>query len=248
MRAIAIIPARGGSKRIPRKNLRPLCGVPLVAWSIRAARDSKLISEVYVSTDDLEIATVAKQYGAEVVMRPPEISGDDARIEDALLHAVHVIVEGQLRNAKTSAEIQAAGERPDVVVTLQPTSPFRAEGLIDQCIRRLEERSYINAAITVRRAGVTWWEEYDYGPGGSRLVHQFGDRIIPQSQDWQIHHERWSEDGSVFATRFWALKRKRDRRCGPVSLVVNDLSPDIDTAEDWKLAEAFLRAREEVPA
>jgi CMP-N,N'-diacetyllegionaminic acid synthase len=248
MKAIAIIPARGGSRRLPRKNVRPLCGVPLVAWSIRAAQDAKLVSEVYVSTDDLEIAMEAERYGAEVVMRPPEISGDEARIEDALLHAVHVVVEARIRAGKTAEEIKAATIRPDVVVTLQPTSPFRAEGLIDQCISRLQERAHINTALTVRRAGVTWWEEYDYGPGGSRLVHQFGDRPIPQSQDWQIHHERWSEDGSVFATRYWPLKESRDRRKGPVSLVVNDMSPDIDTAEDWKLAEAFLRAREEVPA
>lgn len=233
MKAIAIIPARGGSKRLPRKNLRPLCGVPLVAWSIRAARDARMVSEVYVSTDDLEIAMEAERYGAKAVMRPPEISGDDARIEDALRHVLKMAVQ----------------EQPDVVVTLQPTSPIRAEGLIDRCVIALRDSPSLNSTFTVRPAGVTWWQEYlESGRERYRWTNQFRSALVPQSQAWDITQERFSEDGSVFACRTICVTVGSDRRTAPVLPIVNEWSPDIDTAEDWKLAEAFLRAREEVPA
>jgi CMP-N,N'-diacetyllegionaminic acid synthase len=232
LKAIAIIPARGGSKRLPRKNLRPLCGVPLIAWSIRAAREAKLLSEVYVSTDDLEIATEAHKYGAEVVMRPPEISGDESRIEDALRH---VLLSGI--------------ERPDVVVTLQPTSPVRPEGLVDRCISALRDSPDLKSTLTVRPAGVTWWQEYmESGRLRFRWTNQFRTALIPQSQAWDITQERFSEDGSVFACRTECVLVGSDRRGAPVLPIVNDWSPDIDEESDLRLAETLLRAREEVPA
>lgn len=229
LKAIAIIPARGGSKRLARKNLRPLCGVPLVAWSIRSARDAQLVSDVYVSTDCLEIAMEAKRYGAEVVMRPPEISGDSDRIEAALLHVMESVTA-------------------DIVVTLQPTSPLREPGLIDRCIQRLIDVPQLRSVLTVRPAGVTWWQQMDYSVSAPRWVHQFGGMQIPQSQYWQPDVRRFSEDGSVFATHAHALRTRHDRRCRPVDLIVNEWSPDIDEESDLRLAESVLRAREGVPA
>jgi CMP-N,N'-diacetyllegionaminic acid synthase len=228
VKAVAIIPARGGSKRLPRKNLRPLCGVPLIAWSIRAARDARLVSEVYVSTDDLEIATEAKRYGAEVVMRPAFMANDRSAIEEALYHAV-----------------ETTGCQPDMVVTLQPTSPMRAEGLIDRCIRKLAACPTLNSVLTVVPAGVVWRMEQGDKP---HWVTQFGERKIPQSQRWTTADERYSEDGSVFVTRWSALRTKLDRRCLPTLPIVNEWSPDIDEESDLRLAETLLRAREEVPA
>ena len=110
--AIALIPARGGSKRIPRKNLLPLAGLPLVAHSIRHAIAAHAVSEVYVSTDDPEIADVARTFGAEVVMRPTELAGDQATSESALLHAL----DDRARRGLPD---------PELVVFLQPTSPVR---------------------------------------------------------------------------------------------------------------------------
>ncbi len=225
---------------MPRKNLRPLCGVPLLAWTIRAGREAKLLSEVYVSTDDLEIATEAKRYGAEVIMRPPDMARDDSPIERCLQQV--------LSELNAQREQGTLPSYPDVVVTLQPTSPIRAEGLIDRAVTMLRDRPSLNSVLTVRPAGVTWWQEYDYGPQGTQWVHQFGVAPIPQSQDWQPHHERFSEDGSVFATRTSALLRTGNRRCSPMAPLVNDWSPDIDEESDLRLAETLLRAREEVPA
>jgi len=114
---LALIPARGGSKGIPRKNLRPLLGKPLLAWSIEAAKNSKLVDVIAVSTEDPEIAAVARRYGAEVIDRPKELASDEADTLPVLQHAL------QSRPA-------------DTLVLLQPTSPVRDAGLIDRCIEQ----------------------------------------------------------------------------------------------------------------
>jgi N-acylneuraminate cytidylyltransferase len=127
MKYLAIIPARGGSKGIPRKNIRPLAGKPLLAYNIEAARNSRYIQRVVVSTDDPEIARVAQQYGAEVVWRPAEISGDTASSESALLHTL-----ATLREQESYA--------PDVLVFLQCTSPLTLAEDIDGVITALLEQ------------------------------------------------------------------------------------------------------------
>ena len=114
---LAVIPARGGSKGIPRKNIRPIAGKPLLAWTIEAAQSSKLLSRYVVSTEDREIASVARSYGADVLERPKELAGDKASTLDVLQHVI--------------AEIPA-----QTVVLLQGTSPIRDPGLIDRCIER----------------------------------------------------------------------------------------------------------------
>ncbi|MDD1665535.1 MAG: acylneuraminate cytidylyltransferase family protein [Methanomicrobiales archaeon] len=114
---LGITPARGGSKGIPRKNLRPLCGKPLLAWTIEAALGSRLLNRYIVSTEDPEIAAVSQAYGAGVLHRPAHLATDEATTLSVLQHAIQ--------------EIPA-----DIVVLLQCTSPVRDEGLIDRCIER----------------------------------------------------------------------------------------------------------------
>jgi CMP-N-acetylneuraminic acid synthetase len=114
---LGIIPARGGSKGVPGKNLKRLCGKPLVAWTIEAAKKSKLLDKYVVSTDDEEIAKVSKKYGAGVIHRPPELARDETPILPVLQDALKKI-------------------DADVVVLLNPTSPIRNPDLIDHCIRR----------------------------------------------------------------------------------------------------------------
>jgi CMP-N-acetylneuraminic acid synthetase len=117
---LGLIPARGGSKAIPRKNLRLLAGKPLIAWTIEAARASRRLDRVVVSTEDAEIAAVAQQCGAEVCHRPPRLARDDTPMLQVLQHAL---------------ERMAA----EVVVLLQPTSPIRDPDLIDRCVQRFLE-------------------------------------------------------------------------------------------------------------
>jgi CMP-N-acetylneuraminic acid synthetase len=117
---LGITPARGGSKGVPRKNVRPLLGRPLIAWTIEAAQASQRIDRYLVSTEDEEIAAVARSLGAEVLVRPAALATDEADTLPVLQHAL--------------AEVPA-----DVVVLLQATSPVRDAGLVDRCIAQFDE-------------------------------------------------------------------------------------------------------------
>lgn len=229
MNVTAIIPARGGSKRLPGKNLADCAGKPLLYWSIKAAQESKTINRVVVSSDSEQILDLARVYGAETVLRPEAISGDSARIEDALTHAL-------------------GDDRPGYVVTVQPTCPMRPQRLIDACVLALQNHPRCNSVVTVRSVGVTWWQQTGETSTEWEWVNQFGRRVIPQSQHWELHHPRFAEDGSVFVTRTQALLSKNDRRAGPVLPYVTDGCVDVDTAADLLAAEAQIRAREAVPA
>ena len=124
---LGVIPARGGSKGIPRKNIKMIAGKPLIVWTIEAAKRSKLMDRFVVSTDDPEIADIARKHGAEVIDRPSELATDEATTIAALQHVL--------------SKIKAA-----TVVLLQPTSPVRDDGLIDTCIKRFQETSVDNLA------------------------------------------------------------------------------------------------------
>jgi len=118
---LAIIPARGGSKGIPKKNIRPLCGKPLIAWTIEQAQRSKYINRIFVSTDDAEIAATAEKYGVDVpFLRPEEYARDNSPTADAIIHAI----DG----------LEKTGEQYDLIVLLEPTSPLRKMGDIDNAI------------------------------------------------------------------------------------------------------------------
>jgi len=119
---LGITPARGGSKSVPRKNVRELCGKPLIAWTIEAARQSKLLDRYVVSTEDEEIAKVARKYGAEVLVRPKELATDEAATLSVMQHVLEKI-------------------DADIVVLLQCTSLVRDRNLIDQCIKKFLETS-----------------------------------------------------------------------------------------------------------
>ncbi len=124
-RALAVIPARGGSKRLPRKNIMPLKGHPLIAYTIKAAQDATRLTDWLVSTDDEEIAGAARRYGAPVpFIRPVEISGDKNRNNAVVRHAMEYMEAG-------------TGRRYDMLVLLQPTCPIRSAAHIDEAVTRL---------------------------------------------------------------------------------------------------------------
>lgn len=124
---LGVIPARGGSKGIPRKNIKIIAGKPLIAWTIEAARKSKLLDRFVVSTEDNEIRKISEKYRSEVIDRPAEFAADNATTLSVLQHALSVI-------------------KADTVVILQPTSPLRDSDLIDRCIRRFKEKKTDNLA------------------------------------------------------------------------------------------------------
>jgi CMP-N-acetylneuraminic acid synthetase len=124
---LGVIPARGGSKGIPRKNIKMIAGRPLIAWTIEAARQSRRLDSFVVSTEDKEIADIARRFKAGVIERPPELATDEATTLSVLQHALENI------NAKA-------------IVILQPTSPIRDAGLIDNCILNFQEKKADNLA------------------------------------------------------------------------------------------------------
>ncbi|MHB1385272.1 MAG: acylneuraminate cytidylyltransferase family protein, partial [Bellilinea sp.] len=122
---LAVIPARGGSKGIPHKNIRPFAGHPLIAYSIMAARQAETVTRVIVSTDDPQIAAAAREYGAEVpFMRPDELAQDHTLDLPVFQHALAWLIANEAYS-------------PDVVVHLRPTSPVRPIGLVDEAVRLL---------------------------------------------------------------------------------------------------------------
>lgn len=134
---LGVITARGGSKRIPGKNLRPLGGIPLVEHTFRAALESKLLTRVILSTDDDEIMKAGREYGVEVPFkRPPELSGDTARTVDVIIHAVNFV--------------EKQGFSPDIVVVLEPTSPLRRASDIDAAISKHIETGADSVVSVVR--------------------------------------------------------------------------------------------------
>jgi len=124
---LGITPARGGSKGIPRKNIKVLSGKPLIAWTIEAAKESKKIDRYVVSTEDEEIAEISKKCGADVIARPQELATDETTTISVIQHAIKQIP-------------------CDVVVLLQATSPIRRPGLIDECVREFKDNDYDSLA------------------------------------------------------------------------------------------------------
>jgi len=124
---VGVIPARGGSKGIPRKNIKTIAGKPLIAWTIEAAQQARLMDRFVVSTDDQEIADIARKYGAPVMMRPKHLATDTASTFSVLEHLL-------------------SKENADAIVLLQPTSPMRPKGLIDACIKKYKNTGADNVA------------------------------------------------------------------------------------------------------
>ena len=224
MSYLALIPARAGSKGIPAKNLRPLAGKPLIAWSILHAAAAKSIDRIIVSTDGSEIAAAAKLWGAEApFLRPAEISDDTASTELAMTHAVETLM--------------ADGYNPDFVVLLQPTSPIRHVGAIDAAIRLLEENC-ADSLVSAREIHPFLWKN----PKDGRPTYDIHHRS--RRQDIGEADRLYEENGSIYITRTALLLQNKCRLGGKI--VVFPMSPyesiDIDTVEDFSLAQAIIES------
>lgn len=219
MHALAVIPARGGSKGLPRKNVRLLCGKPLIAWTIEAARRAATVSRVVVSTDDPEIAAVSRAWGAEVVLRPSELSGDRAPSEAALLHV-----------------LEQLDVTEDVLAFLQCTSPLTLPEDIDGTVRTLAE-GFDSAFTATRRSKFAWQRTAD---GAVPVGHQKNFRPMRQQL-----RDQFEEVGAVYAVRIGAFVRSRHRFAGKTALyeIPAERSIEIDDELDFLMAETLLRRR-----
>ncbi len=217
---VAIIPARGGSKGLPGKNVAPVGGVPLVARAIRAALAVPAIDAVFVSTDDPGIARAARDAGAGVIERPEELAGDTASSESALLHALDAIAEG-------------AGAAPGVTVFLQATSPFIGSDELAEAVRRVQEGE-ADVVFSATPSHVFLWRETDAGAVG--VNHDAATR--PRRQD---REPEFRETGAFYVLRTAGFLEARHRFFGRVGIqpVPEAHAVEIDTADDLALAEAL---------
>jgi N-acylneuraminate cytidylyltransferase len=220
---VAIIPARGGSKGIPRKNLVDICGKPLIAWSILQARKASHINSVWVTSDDDEILAVAESFGARPIRRPAEISGDNASSESAWLHALDVIEE--------------QGVAVGLVVAMQPTSPLRDSYDLDGALQTLQDKGY-NSLLSVAEVEdfFTWRIGAD---GGAESVnYDYRNRKRRQ----QIP-KRYLENGSFYVFRPQQLRCENNRLGGHIGLFVMGRYKmfQIDNPDDVELCAALMR-------
>ena len=217
---LAVIPARGGSKSIPLKNIKPLAGKPLLAYTIEAAKQSRHLDRCVVSTDHDDIAKIAAGCGAEVIRRPAEYATDQAPTESALLHVLDIL--------------GASGYRPDFVVTLEPTSPLRTARLIDRCVELAIERTDADCVLTVSETRKC------YG----RLMEGRFEYLFPdQPRRRQDRTPLYEESSTVYVTRTVALERYRSvLGLARYAVVVEDPREAIDINEplDFLIAEAAL--------
>lgn len=222
MNAIAVIPARAGSKGIPGKNIRPLLGKPLLAYSIEQALASGVVSRVFVSTDGQEIADVAKGVGAEVVWRPAEISGDQATSESALEHALQFL-EREERFV------------PDAVVFLQATSPMRKPDDIADAMARFVAEGADSLLSVCRVHGFVWRES-----GGQVASFSYDHRNRPRRQDAPVDYV---ENGSIYIFKPWVLRKHQNRLGGKVAIhpMAEIDSFQIDEPSDLALIENLMR-------
>jgi N-acylneuraminate cytidylyltransferase len=231
VRCVAVIPARGGSKGLPRKNLRPLGGTPLVARTVKTALAARRVDAVYVSTDDPEIAAAASEAGAEIIDRPAEIADDQSSSESALLHALDLIA--------------ADGEPVDALVFLQCTSPFTTPDEIDACVEALGRDGAVCAFTATEDHGFLWGVGED---GAAFGVNH--DHTTPRRRR-QDRAPAFRETGAVYAMDAMAFQAAGSRFCGKAAIVpVAGPAIEIDDISDMAVAEALLGSapRAAIPA
>jgi N-acylneuraminate cytidylyltransferase len=220
---VAIIPARGGSKGVPRKNLREVGGISLIARSVHAAQAAERVDAVYVSTDDAEIAEAARAAGAGVIKRPADISGDAASSEAALLHGLDVLAED--------------GIHPERLVLLQCTSPFTEGADIDNCVAALDNPAAAASLSVKDDHGFYWSIDDGFAVGINHDATQ-------QRKRRQELPPQYRENGAVYAMRVDAFRAVGRRFCGPVIAVPSEAPfVEIDSLEDFELCNAIAAQR-----
>lgn len=226
MRVLGIIPARGGSKGVPRKNVRPLHGRPLLAYTADAARSASRLTHTVLSTDDEEVASVGRSLGLSVpFLRPAELARDDTPTFPVIMHALEAM--------------EREHDRYDAVCLLQPTSPLRAEGEVDRAIEMLSARNAdtVFSMLAVPSRYNPHWV-YEQGADG-RLHLSTGERApITRRQALPPAYHR---DGAVYVTRRTTLETTHSLYGDVVVgyLREESKSVDIDTLDDWARAESM---------
>jgi CMP-N,N'-diacetyllegionaminic acid synthase len=222
IKLLIVIPARGGSKGIKKKNLQKIDGMTLVARSIESAKLSSAPSVIVVSTDDIEIMEEAKAMGAVVVARPAELCDDNSPTESTMEHA---LVEMSKHHHFSH------------IVLLQPTSPIRREFLIDEVITKLISDGSDSIVGVVKRSPFFWKGSID------DAMPLFSLSTRPMRQNISDNEFFYQETGNIYVSKIENFRRTKCRLSGKISLFINTENEaiDIDTADDLQEAERIVR-------
>lgn len=231
-KVVAVITAKGHSRKLPGKNIKKLLGKPLIYYSIKAVKESKLVDRVILSTDSEKIARIARKYGAEVpFLRPKELATDTAHTPPVITHALKFLEEKE-------------GYKTDIAVTLQPTSPLRKKGVIDEMIKTLVKGNYDSVISVVNVGGYhPWW-----------MSKMKGDRLVPfldlpkDADPYNLERQQLptvlKQNGSVYVTQAKSLFEKDNiiiaENCGAF-LMDETFSLDIDNDLDFRLVEMVMK-------
>ncbi|MGO8816636.1 MAG: cytidylyltransferase domain-containing protein [Terriglobia bacterium] len=223
-RVIAVVPARGGSKSVPGKNIRPLGGKPLLAWSIDVARQMSEIDRIIVSTDDEQIASVGRAHGAEIYARPAHLATDESLVIDALKDLIQTL--------------RAEGETAEWIVLLEATCPLRTVEDVRECLKLVGEGGYDSAAT---------FKDAELNPHRAwRIVDRSPEVFIPGAIPWlprQKQPKAFQLNGAVYLFRASMLAQEgQSVLVGKVGAVMmpRDRSQDIDESIDFTIVEAIL--------
>lgn len=226
-KVLVVIPARGGSKGILKKNIKILHGKPLIQYTVEAAQDSMYVDDIIVSTDDEEIQKVSESLGIKVVPRPDRISGDNALVVDALRYTLDTLEE--------------EGALYDIVLLLEPTSPLRTSETIDSCIKEFKHDNVKN---------VVTFSETDLPPDRIwRLDNKSIEPYIAGANPWlprQQLETGYQLNGLVYAldvVNFRAMKNSQTILNGEITPVITpkEISIDIDDMLDFKMIEFLMK-------
>jgi len=236
MKIWAIIPARGGSKKVPGKNIRLMAGLPMIAWSIKAARETRVISRIIVSTDDEAIAAVAREHGAEVpFLRPAELAQDDTTDWPVFHHALQFFA--------------SHGEGlPEIVVHLRPTAPLRRAEHIQACLDIFLAHPEADSIRTVRRVSEQPYKMWVFAGDGRTLRPLMPDSTLEKelfNQPRQALPPAWVQNGSVDIMRASTILEKKSMSGTKILGYEMDEqdSVNVDTETDFLLAEMRLLQR-----
>ncbi|EPG0369925.1 cytidylyltransferase domain-containing protein [Photobacterium damselae] len=221
-RILAFIPARGGSKRLPRKNVLPLAGKPLIGWSIEAAQQSKYIDNIFVSTDDPEIASIAEQFNVKVPeLRPYELASDTASTESVMIYT-----------------LEKFGQQDDIIVLLQPTSPLRTAQHIDEALEFfMEKQAFSVVSVTPCEHPPLWANTLPEDMSMGEFVRP---EALHRSQDLSKYYRF---NGAIYVFDIPTLIKYQEIRYTDQSYAYemdNHVSFDIDQKIDFELAEFFM--------
>lgn len=228
MKILGLIPARGGSKGIPAKNIKLLQGKPLLGYTFDSALESSMLSKIVLSSDDPEILQVARQIGLETpFIRPSDLAADASPTLPVIIHALNYFAE--------------KGEQFDAVCLLQVTTPFRRKGLIDEAIQKFIE-SQADALVSVLPVPHEFNPHWIFEPNSEGLLSiSTGEKkIIPRRQDLPTAYFR---DGSIYLTKTSVLLHQNSLYGERLAFILGDKESyvNLDTMNDWKKAEDLVK-------